>query len=206
MQNWKKRYVFGHIDKFWNGNDAQIKKNTCKNANLGSIFIPEKYVFRVCFESSFTRMISSLKYKCPPPPRGNLTWVMTKNMNFLVIPKSPKGFFVCFCCYLSIYLLASCISALAAWPTKNLHKARSSVATSASSTDQSNPRVLRPLWITSFHMVLGLPRFRFPWVGFQRYNVLGILPGSIRNTWPNHLSRRFLIMFVSWGCLVRDLT
>ena len=72
--------------------------------------------------------------------------------------------------------------------------------------NQSNPRVLRSLWITSFHMVLGLPRFRFPWVGFQRYNVIGILPGSICNTWPNHLSRRFLIMFVSWGCLVRDLT
>ena len=29
-------------------------------------FVPEKYVFRVCFESTFTRMISSLKYKCPP--------------------------------------------------------------------------------------------------------------------------------------------
>ena len=35
-------------------------------AYLGSIFIPEKYVFRVCFESPFTRMISSLKYKWPP--------------------------------------------------------------------------------------------------------------------------------------------
>ena len=32
---------------------------------LRSIFIPEKYVFRVYFESLFTRMISSLKYKCP---------------------------------------------------------------------------------------------------------------------------------------------
>ena len=30
------------------------------------IFIPEKYVLRVCFESLFTRMISSLKYKWPP--------------------------------------------------------------------------------------------------------------------------------------------
>ena len=38
-----------------------------KNAYLRFIFIPEKYVFRVCFESPFTRMISSLKYKCPPP-------------------------------------------------------------------------------------------------------------------------------------------
>ena len=43
----------------------KIKKKTCKNAYLGSIFIPGKYVFRVCFESPFTRMISNLKYKCP---------------------------------------------------------------------------------------------------------------------------------------------
>ena len=42
------------------------KKNAIKNAYLGSIFIPEKCVFRVCFESTFTRMISSLKYKWPP--------------------------------------------------------------------------------------------------------------------------------------------
>ena len=62
----EKRYVFGHIDIFWKGHDGQIKKNTCKNVYLGSIFIPEKYVFRVCFESSITRMISSLKYKWPP--------------------------------------------------------------------------------------------------------------------------------------------
>ena len=46
----KKGCVFGHIDKFWKGHDGQIEKNTCKNAYLGSIFIPEKYVFRVCFE------------------------------------------------------------------------------------------------------------------------------------------------------------
>ena len=63
-----KGYVFGHIDKFWNGHDAQINKNVCKNAYLGSIFLPEKYVFRVCFESPFSRMISSLKYKCPLHP------------------------------------------------------------------------------------------------------------------------------------------
>ena len=31
-----------------------------------AIFIPEKYVFRVCFESPFTRMISNLNNKCPP--------------------------------------------------------------------------------------------------------------------------------------------
>ena len=42
-----------------------LRKNACKNSYLGSIFIPEKYV-RVCFESLFTRMISSLKFKCPP--------------------------------------------------------------------------------------------------------------------------------------------
>ena len=35
---------------------------------LGSIFIPEKYVFSVCFESPFMRMISSLKYMWPPGP------------------------------------------------------------------------------------------------------------------------------------------
>ena len=58
--------VFGHIDKFWKGHDRQIKKNTCKNTYLCSIFIPEKYVFGVCFESPFTRMISCLKYKWPP--------------------------------------------------------------------------------------------------------------------------------------------
>ena len=52
------------MDKFWKGHDGQMKKNTCKNAYLGSIFIPEKCVFRVCFESPFMRVISSLKYKC----------------------------------------------------------------------------------------------------------------------------------------------
>ena len=66
MKNWKRGCDFGHIDKFWKGYDGQTKKNACKNAYLGSIFTPEKYVFRVCFESPFTRMISSLKYKCPP--------------------------------------------------------------------------------------------------------------------------------------------
>ena len=64
----EKRCVFGHTDKLWKGHDRQIRKNACKNTYLESVFIPEKYVFRVCFESPFTRMISSLKYKCPPPP------------------------------------------------------------------------------------------------------------------------------------------
>ena len=34
----KKGMFFGHIDKFLNGHDAQIKKNASKNAYLGSIF------------------------------------------------------------------------------------------------------------------------------------------------------------------------
>ena len=66
----EKGCVFGHIGQFWNGHDGQFKKNAYKNVYLGSIFIPEKYVFRVCFESLFnTRMISSLKYKWPPRGR-----------------------------------------------------------------------------------------------------------------------------------------
>ena len=66
----KKGCVFGHIDKFWKGHDRQIKKNACKNAYLGSIFTPEKYVFRVCFESPFTRMIIQPETQVPPeyPP------------------------------------------------------------------------------------------------------------------------------------------
>ena len=51
---------------------------------LGSIFIPEKYVFRVCFESPFMRMISSLKYKCPPP-QGELTKSENKKLESDVI-------------------------------------------------------------------------------------------------------------------------
>ena len=67
VQNWGGGgYVFGHIDKFWKGHDGQFKKNACKKAYLGFTFIPEKYVFRACFKSPFTRMISSLKYKWPP--------------------------------------------------------------------------------------------------------------------------------------------
>ena len=66
MQNLKKGCVFGHIINFGKDMTDKLKKNACKNAYLGSIFIHEKYVFRVCFESPFTRMISSLKYKWPP--------------------------------------------------------------------------------------------------------------------------------------------
>ena len=47
--------VFGHSDKFWKGHDGQINKDACTNACLGSTFKPEKYVFKVCFESPFTK-------------------------------------------------------------------------------------------------------------------------------------------------------
>ena len=64
----------------------QFKKNACKKAYLGFIFIPEKYVFRVCFESPFTRMISSLKYKCPhpPPPQPNQTILLHTNCKLIL--------------------------------------------------------------------------------------------------------------------------
>ena len=68
VQNWRKEYVFGHVHKIWKGLDGKIKKKAYKLKNMyRSIFIPGKYVLRVCFESPFTRMISSLKYKCWPP-------------------------------------------------------------------------------------------------------------------------------------------
>ena len=62
----KKGCDFGHMTNFGKDMMDKLKKNACKNVYLGSIFIPEKYVFRVCFESPFKRMISSLKYKWPP--------------------------------------------------------------------------------------------------------------------------------------------
>ena len=68
VQNWKKGCVFGHIDKFWKEHDRQIKKNACKNAYLGSFFIPEKYVIRVLFVSPWTSLIPPLAIRVPPPP------------------------------------------------------------------------------------------------------------------------------------------
>ena len=61
-----KKGVFLVIWQFGKDMTYKLKKNACKNVYLGSIFIPGKYVFRVRFESPFTRMISSLKYKWPP--------------------------------------------------------------------------------------------------------------------------------------------
>ena len=62
----KKGVFLVMVTNFEKDINGQIKKNACKNAYLGSIFIPEKYVLRMCFENPFTSMISSLKYKCPP--------------------------------------------------------------------------------------------------------------------------------------------
>ena len=67
MQNWKKECVFGHTDKFWKVHDGQIKKNACKNAYLGSIFIPEKYVIRVLFVCQWTSLIPPLAIRVAPP-------------------------------------------------------------------------------------------------------------------------------------------
>ena len=65
----EKKNVFLVIDKFWKRHDRQIyKKNACKNAYLGSIFIPEKYVIRVLFVSPWTNLIPPLAIRVPPPP------------------------------------------------------------------------------------------------------------------------------------------
>ena len=64
----KKKVCFCHIDKFWKEHDRQIKKNACKNAYLGSFFIPEKYVIRVLFVSQWTSLIPPLAIRVPPPP------------------------------------------------------------------------------------------------------------------------------------------
>ena len=66
MQNWKKGCVFGHIDKFWKEHHGQIKKNACKNAYLGSFFIPKKYMIRVLFVSPWTSLIPLLPFEWPP--------------------------------------------------------------------------------------------------------------------------------------------
>ena len=64
VQNWKKGKF---LAMFINFEKKMAKKflKACKNTYLGSIFMDGKYVFRVCFESPFLRMISSLKYKWP---------------------------------------------------------------------------------------------------------------------------------------------
>ena len=64
----EKRVCFwSYIDKFWKEHDRQIKKNACKNAYLGSIFTPEKYVIRVLFMSPWTSLIPPLAIRVTPP-------------------------------------------------------------------------------------------------------------------------------------------
>ena len=48
--------------------DRQFKKNACKNLYLGSIFIPGKYMFRVCFESPFNEDEIQPEIQVPHPP------------------------------------------------------------------------------------------------------------------------------------------
>ena len=63
----KKRVCFWCvIDKFWKGHDGQIKKNACKNAYLGSFFIPEKYVIRVLFVCPWTSLKPPLAIRVAP--------------------------------------------------------------------------------------------------------------------------------------------
>ena len=64
MQNWKIGCVLVILTKFVKNMMNKLRKMHAKH--VGSIFMPEKYVFRVCYESLFTRMLSSLKYKWPP--------------------------------------------------------------------------------------------------------------------------------------------
>ena len=48
---WEKRVCFWSYWQIWKGHEDKIKKNACKNVYQGSIFISEKYAFRVCFKS-----------------------------------------------------------------------------------------------------------------------------------------------------------
>ena len=109
--------------------------------------------------------------------------------------------------YLPTYLPVSFmhISAPAVWLVRIFQTEWSWAAISASSTDHPSHRLRRSLWMTSVQIVLGCPRLCRPWVWFQRYSLFGILSLSILRRWPNHFNLRFLMIFDSWGCLVRDL-
>ena len=63
----KKVCFWSDMDKFWKEHDRQINKNACKNAYLGSIFIPEKYVIRLLFVSPWMSLIPPLAIRVPPP-------------------------------------------------------------------------------------------------------------------------------------------
>ena len=52
-----KRLCFCHIDNFWKGHAREVMADKLRKPHaktriyiIGSIFIPEKYIFRVCFE------------------------------------------------------------------------------------------------------------------------------------------------------------
>ena len=112
----EKGCVLCHIDKFWKGYDRQIEKNACKNVYLGSpcIFKPEKYMFRMWFESPFTRMISSLKYKCPPhPPMFDLCKTVhvlyTNVASFMCLEQEFKGG-ICCSGHLAVTYASYCIA------------------------------------------------------------------------------------------------
>ena len=73
MQNWGKKGVFLVIlTNFGKNMTGKLRKNACKNAYLGSFFIPEKYVIRVLFVSPWTSLISPLAIWVPPPPPGKV--------------------------------------------------------------------------------------------------------------------------------------
>ena len=61
-----KRVCFWSYRQFGKEHDRQIKKNASKNAYLGSFFIPEKYVIRVLFVSTWTSLIPPLSIRVPP--------------------------------------------------------------------------------------------------------------------------------------------
>ena len=62
----EKRVCFWSYRQILERHDEQIKKNACKNAYLGSIFIPEKYVIRVLFVSPWTSLIPPLAIRVAP--------------------------------------------------------------------------------------------------------------------------------------------
>ena len=59
----EKRCVFSHVHKFWKGHGGKIKEKMQKKMCIRVFFRTWKYVLKVYFESPFTRMICSLKYK-----------------------------------------------------------------------------------------------------------------------------------------------
>ena len=61
---WEKRVCFWSNWQIWKGHEDKIKKNACKNAYQGSIFISEKYAFRVCFKSPKPFYGDDIQWRC----------------------------------------------------------------------------------------------------------------------------------------------